>query len=720
MKTSPGAPAGDGANRLALLKRIAIGLATLTLLTAIIGVDYLPPRIDLRVGAASPRDIEAPRTVEFVDIVRTDALRREAMRAVAPVLRPSETQAAAARATVTRFFAAVTSVREAAARDAAARSGATKDAAVKSAAESRVGHVAAIRRAAGVPLPDAAVAAALDAPRSALDAAAAVAVSALDTAGAQGVREEDVAIARERARALARSSPLPLGLRALAGEIAAAAVRPMMEVDLAKTNELQQSAASEVPTQRRRVQQNEMLLRRGEVVTPAHLQVLAAVGVYPPLVTWVAIGGVALVVALLLLATAAYLWQFQPQVWGNNRHLILWSLVVVGTVLLSQTLGAPRFNNYLGPAATGTMLLAILLRPRLALFTAGPLALLVGLAAGREMGPVLVAFCGMLVGVFATRQIHRRMDFGVAGLAVGFAGAVVAVGVGLVEGATWYPEMTTNAGSALANGFLAAVVTIGTLPFLEQVFGLVTPIKLLELANPAHPLLKRLQLEAPGTYHHSIMVGNLAESAAEAIGADALLVRVGTYYHDIGKLRRPAFFVENQMGIDNPHEKMTSSLSALTVGAHVRDGLELAREYDLPQTIADFIPQHHGTALMSYFYHQALERGDVLDESAFRYEGPKPQTPEAAIVMLADAAEAAARALTKPTPDRLDEVVRRLIREKLEDGQLDECGLTFRDLDRAATAFVRILTGILHPRLEYPDLEGELARRRRDRLARVR
>ena len=243
---------------------------------------------------------------------------------------------------------------------------------------------------------------------------------------------------------------------------------------------------------------------------------------------------------------------------------------------------------------------------------------------------------------------------------------------------------------------------------------------MLELANPAHPLLRRLQLEAPGTYHHSIMVGNLAEAAAEAVGADALLVRVGTYYHDIGKLRRPAFFVENQMGIDNPHEKMAPSLSALTVGAHVRDGLDLARESRLPEAIAAFIPQHHGTALMAYFFHQALERGDALDEGAFRYEGPKPQTRETAIVMLADAVEAAVRSLTRPTPDRVDEVVRRLIREKLEDGQLDESPLTFRDLDKIAAAFVRIQTGILHPRLEYPDLERELSRRRRDRVARAR
>jgi putative nucleotidyltransferase with HDIG domain len=216
------------------------------------------------------------------------------------------------------------------------------------------------------------------------------------------------------------------------------------------------------------------------------------------------------------------------------------------------------------------------------------------------------------------------------------------------------------------------------------------------------------------------MVSNLAEAAAQAVGADALLARVGTYYHDVGKLRRPAFFVENQLGIENPHEKMTPSLSALTVAAHVRDGLDLAREYGLPPVIQAFIAQHHGTTRLTYFYHQALERGDAVDEPAFRYEGPKPQTPEVAIVMLADAVEAAVRSLPRPTPDRLEELVRRIIREKLEDGQLDECGLTFRDLDRIAAAFVRILSGILHPRLEYPDLERELSRRRPERVARLR
>ncbi|MGH2404950.1 MAG: HD family phosphohydrolase, partial [bacterium] len=509
------------------------------------------------------------------------------------------------------------------------------------------------------------------------------------------------------------------GLVALASEVAAAALGPTMEIDAAKTAERRESADDMVMPVRVRVQRGESILRKGDVVTPTHLQILAIAGVHPPRVTWIALGGVTIIVTLLVLATGAYLWQYEPEIWASSRLLLLWSLIVVGTVLLAQTLGAPRFNDYLIPAALGPMLLGILLRPRLAVFSAMVLAVLVGLVAQRELAPVIVALVGGVVGVFATRQIHRRSDFGVAGLLIGLANAAAAAGIGMVDG---QPTSVTavNAGYAGANGLLAGVMTIGLLPFLEQLFGLITPIKLLELANPAHPLLRRLQLEAPGTYHHSIMVGNLAEAAAEAVGADALLVRVGTYYHDVGKLRRPAFFVENQMGIDNPHEKMAPSLSALTVASHVRDGLDLAREYGLPQAIADFIPQHHGTTRLAYFYHQALERGDAIDEAAFRYEGPKPQTPETAIVMLADAAEAAVRSLTRPTPDRLEEVVRRLIREKLEDGQLDECGLTFRDLDRIAAAFVRILTGIMHPRLEYPDLEGELTRRRRERTVRAR
>jgi putative nucleotidyltransferase with HDIG domain len=681
-------------------RRALIGVAILLALTAIIGVDYLPPRLVLVEGQPSPVDIEAPRSAEFVDQFRTAALRAEAVRAVPPVMRPMPAQVGAARAAADQIFAAIDAVRGRPSAPAGER-------------------VEAVRKAAGVPLSDAAAWAGATAAKPAFAAARQAAVNAVDGALAEGVSADDLPMARERVRGMVRRSSLAPGLAALASEVGVAVVRPTLEVDQARTAERRQSAADLVPPVRTRVQRGQSILRKGDVITPSHMAMLSAVGVYPPRVTWAAVGGVAAVVALLLFVTAVYLWQVQPEIWTSDRSLVLWGVVVVGTVFIGQAVDAPRFSSYLMPAAAGSMLIGILLGSRLAMFSSAVLALLVGLAAGRLFAPVVVAFAGGLIGVFATRQIHRRWDLLLAGLLVGLTSAGATVAAGLVEGLA-LREMPGRAAWAVGNGLLSGVIAIGVLPFLEQLFGLVTPIKLLELANPAHPLLRRLQLEAPGTYHHSIMVGNLAEAAAEAIGADALLVRVGTYYHDIGKLRRPAFFIENQVGIDNPHDKMTPSLSALTVAAHVRDGLDLARASGLPEAVAAFIPQHHGTALMPYFYHQAMERGDALDEGAFRYEGPKPQTRETAIVMLADAVEAAARSLTRPTPDRLDEVVRRLIREKLEDGQLDECPLTFRDLDRIAAAFVRILTGILHPRIEYPDLEREITRRRRDRVARVR
>ncbi|MBI2246965.1 MAG: HDIG domain-containing protein, partial [Armatimonadetes bacterium] len=366
----------------------------------------------------------------------------------------------------------------------------------------------------------------------------------------------------------------------------------------------------------------------------------------------------------------------------------------------------------------GTMLIAVLLRPRLALYTAGVLSLLVGLMAGGDLRLALVTFVGSTIGVYAIKKIGHRTDLIVAGLWVGAANVLTVMAIGLVDQLPWLTVLR-DMGHALGNGLLVGIIAIGTLPYLEQLFGLVTPIKLLELSNPSQPLLRRLQIEAPGTYHHSIMVANLAEAGAEAIGADSLMVRVGAYYHDIGKIRRPVFFIENQIGVDNPHDKMSPSLSALTVQSHVRDGLEYAKEHGLPKTVASFIPQHHGTSLITYFYHQAKERGESADESTFRYEGPRPQTREAAIVMLADAAEGAVRSMGRPTPDRIEQVVRRIIRERLEDGQLDECDLTFRELDVIASVFVRLLASMFHPRVEYPDLERDLRGRRREPVARA-
>jgi len=577
----------------------------------------------------------------------------------------------------------------------------------------------ALRDESPVPFSDPALLAALTLEPPQLEVAKNTALAVVARMLEGGIRAGEVPRAQAEARVYIRSLPIAGRVMTLVSAVSAAALQPNLVVDQAATQLLRRRAMDAVEPVRTRVLRGEIIVRRGEVVTEAHLQKLAAVGLVSQPFSWARVAGMALVSLLLLLVSSAYMRQYQPDIWSVDKLLLVWSLGVVLTTALARIM-VTRFNPYLLPSAAGTMLIAVLLRPRLALYTAAVLSLLVALIAGGDVRLGLVTFVGSTVGVYAIKRINHRTDLVVAGLRVGAATALAVTAVGLVDQLPWYPHLLGDMAYGLGSGILVGIIAIGALPYLENLFGLVTPIKLLELSNPGHPVLRRLQVEAPGTYHHSIMVANLAEAAAEAIGADSLLVRVGTYYHDIGKIRRPAFFVENQIGIENPHDKMSPSLSALTVLAHVRDGLEYAREHRLPEAVATFIPEHHGTSLITYFYHQAVERGDAVDEDGFRYEGPKPQSRETAVVMLADAVEGAARALTKPTPDRIEQVVRRIIREKLEDGQLDECDLTFRDLDVIAQTFTRLLASMFHPRVEYPDLERDLPRRRAPRPAAAR
>ncbi|MDD3089062.1 MAG: HDIG domain-containing protein, partial [Candidatus Omnitrophica bacterium] len=258
----------------------------------------------------------------------------------------------------------------------------------------------------------------------------------------------------------------------------------------------------------------------------------------------------------------------------------------------------------------------------------------------------------------------------------------------------------------LAAGVLSSFIVMGLLPLFEHFFKVPTNISLLELSDLNHPLLKTLALEAPGTYHHSIMVGNLAEASCDAIGANSLLARVGAYYHDIGKISKPEYFSENEMGSGSRHANLTPSMSALIISKHVKDGIEIAHKYKLNQAIMDLITQHHGDSMISYFYQKAIEKsedGSVLNEEDFRYPGPKPQTKEGAILLLADSVEASSRALEDPTPSSIRNLVRKIINNKFIDGQLDECDLTLRDMHKIADSFVRVLMAVFHTRLSYPE-----------------
>jgi putative nucleotidyltransferase with HDIG domain len=253
------------------------------------------------------------------------------------------------------------------------------------------------------------------------------------------------------------------------------------------------------------------------------------------------------------------------------------------------------------------------------------------------------------------------------------------------------------------NGFVSGIVVSGVLPIFEYLFERITNISLLELSDFNSPLLKEMILKAPGTYHHSLIVGNLSEAASEAIGADSLLSRIGAYYHDIGKIIRPQYFIENQLSNQAFHEKLSPALSKLIIVNHVKEGIRLAKRYKLNKKIIDFIAQHHGTSLVYYFYLKALEDNkEDVDDKLFRYPGPKPKTKETAIVLLADSVEAASRVLRDPNPNKIAELVRRVVNSKFIDGQLDECPLTLRDLEKITEVFIRILTSMYHVRVAYP------------------
>ncbi len=285
------------------------------------------------------------------------------------------------------------------------------------------------------------------------------------------------------------------------------------------------------------------------------------------------------------------------------------------------------------------------------------------------------------------------------------ASGTVAFAAGLMKGDVGI-DLLVNSGWGVVGGGAAIIITIGTLQFLESAFNITTDMKLLELSNPTQPLLKELMVNAPGTYNHSIITGNLVESVAQQVGANPVLARTGAYYHDIGKIRRPFFFVENQYG-DNPHDKTQPNLSYLIITAHVKEGVELAKKHRLPQEIIDIISQHHGTSLMSYFYSRAKEHkhSDNVVEEHYRYNCDKPQSREAALIMLADAAEAAARAIAKPTHNRLEQMVRKIVKERLRDGQLDESSLTLGDLETITKGYAQTLTTMYHTRIEYPQVE---------------
>jgi putative nucleotidyltransferase with HDIG domain len=336
---------------------------------------------------------------------------------------------------------------------------------------------------------------------------------------------------------------------------------------------------------------------------------------------------------------------------------------------------------------------------------ASTLSIILGITFGNDLGLPVMFFLGSIIGIIAVSRVRRRSQILQAGILVAIAQFISILGWGLCNNLD-YSVALAQAWLGIGNGVLCIAILTAFLPILEALFSLVTNITLLELSDFNQPLLKYMVLKAPGTYHHSLLVGNISEAAAESIGANSLLARVGAYFHDIGKIEKAEYFSENQLDKENKHDILNPSISKTVIMSHVKEGLELARRYKLRKPIIDFITQHHGTSLVYYFYRRALEgqvEEDEVKEDVFRYPGPKPQSKETAICLLADSAEAAIRAIEDPTPSKVEDAVHKIINNKFIDGQLDECDLKLKDLEKIASVFTRILTGVYHSRVPYPE-----------------
>lgn len=520
---------------------------------------------------------------------------------------------------------------------------------------------------------------------------------------------DDVAQQRKRLLQECDKLPWPDSRKQVLREVITRSLRrPNLLYDADATAAEREAARRRVPPVVERIRKGEQLLHKGALVSEADLGRLEAVGLYTRRSSASEVASTFGLIVCLLLFLGVYLRRYVPEVWKQTSlWVLLGGLLVLGALIykLGLQLSWPTHAAVPVVATTG-MLLSVLLDAQLAVLAAAMLALLLGAMGNTEVWGVTVAWTSALVGIYGVGELQSRAQLVKTGGVLAVANVLLIAASGTLLH-TAPEEILAQVGFGAVAGIACAIFTLGGAMFLERPFGLTTDLRLLELANPNEPILRRLLLEAPGTYHASLIIANLAETAAETVGADSLLVRTGCYYHDIGKIRRPYLFVENQFGGENPHDHMAPSLSVLAIQAHVKEGLEIGRSLHLPQPVLDIIAQHHGTTLVSFFYRQALTQqvDGPPEESNFRYPGPKPQTREAAIVMLADGVEAAVRALATPTPNAVEERIHKIITDRLEDGQLNECDLTLRDLEVIEKTFVRLMLGILHKRIEYPPTE---------------
>ncbi|MTI81474.1 MAG: HDIG domain-containing protein [Firmicutes bacterium] len=690
------------------VRRGSAAIFFVLIFSLLLSLEFFTSKVDLQVGDVASYDIQAPRTVEYIDPVRTAELRRQAAEEVEKVYTIDDQITLAVQSEITDLIDKISMV-------------VTNDTLTREEKVSELKEVIPFTLS-GEVLNNLALAPAGDLRVVRDKVNKLIAGKMID-----GIEQGELSAVRDELISKTTKLELSPGLQQFAAELVQNYLRPNRYYDVQKTEAKRLEVIERVEPVKVQIKAQQKVVKAGDVVTQEDILELQALGLLHAKQSWTLLIGRMLLVAALMSAVLFYMRQQNREIYHNISQLYLLGIVTVIVLAVTKALVAiettrwPEFGalfGYMAPVAAAGMLIAILLESRLAVLMVAVISLFVGVMTN-QLNFSLVGFLGGISGVFSVSKLSQRGDLARAGLYTGIAVALSIIAVGMVEEVSWRLLLVSATVLGIVNGLLSSILTNGALPYLESTFGITSPVKLLELSNPSHPLLRKLLTEAPGTYHHSIIVGNLAESATEAVGGDHLLVRVGALYHDIGKVKRPYFFIENQLAGDNPHEKIAPNLSTLILTSHVKDGADMAREYKLPQRVVDIIEQHHGTSLVRYFYNKALEgeHAETVKEEEFRYDGPRPQTREAAIVMLADSVEAAVRSLKEPTSGEVEGLVRKLIKQKLMDGQFDECDLTLKDLDTIANSFLQVLSGVFHTRIEYPDIEQEMERRKSRRAS---
>ncbi|GBF10146.1 HD family phosphohydrolase [Tepidibacillus sp. HK-1] len=543
--------------------------------------------------------------------------------------------------------------------------------------------------------------------------------STLDIVMNDGVNIKKLNEAFEEAAQIIQNNPFDNEdrIKHLANEMTKYFIKPNVFYNSDQTSLLREKAKSEVEPVI--IKKDELIVKQGQYIDKEIYEKLKAAGLLKDTSTLWPYFGLLLFILLILLLLFFSIERMNPFLHQDNRALLLLftifiltfsSISILGLIGLGKDLlTSPK--GYLAPVAFGVMLITLLINMKMAILSGVIFSIFTSMIFSTDQSFIFdfrygfVALIGSAAGAFAIGRIKQRSAILKAGLVVSLFNVIgIAVIVMLTSQSYSLRQMFATLSYGAIGGFFSSVLTIGFLPFFEAVFGILSPTRLIELSNPNHPLLRKLLIETPGTYHHSVIVGNLAEAAAEAINANGLLARVGAYYHDLGKTKRPSFFIENQLNMENPHDKISPSLSKNIILAHPKDGVEMLKVYKIPNAIQDIAEQHHGTSLLKYFYHKASKDSEQpIPEVEYRYPGPKPQFKEAAIVGIADSVEAAVRSIKHPTNEIIEEMVRKIIKSKLDDGQLNECDLTLKELEIIAISMLETLKGIFHSRIEYPD-----------------